>query len=217
MRRNQKHVEKIPMNGYSGVLGGGVAALPVDIRGEQSAMVSAPAVSCALYQPDRTGELVPHPNEAERHCCQTNPTSRRRPSNRCARTNPMAAPSERTRASPWPNEPDTRWARTNPSCRKNQTNPRPAGVCAFSAHAALSEPGQVSTRSGFLDQLAPKKRPGVLRPRAAGLGGGRLNPCCGRRRPRYEQPVVEPQVSHFRQVPLRTRVKLAQLGHGSPS
>ena len=40
-----------------------------------------------------------------------------------------------------------------------------------------------------------------------------------RRRPeaRHEQPVVEPQVSHFRQVPLRTRVKLAQLGHGSPS
>jgi hypothetical protein len=33
----------------------------------------------------------------------------------------------------------------------------------------------------------------------------------------YEQPVVEPQVSHFRQVPLRTRVKLAQLGQGSPS
>ena len=43
-------------------------------------------------------------------------------------------------------------------------------------------------------------------------------PCCGlARRPYYEQPVVEPQVSHFRQVPLRTRVKLAQLGHGSPS
>ncbi len=34
---------------------------------------------------------------------------------------------------------------------------------------------------------------------------------------RYEQPVVEPQVSHFKQVPLRTRVKLAQFGHGSPS
>ena len=33
----------------------------------------------------------------------------------------------------------------------------------------------------------------------------------------YEQPVVEPQVSHFKQVPLRTRVKLAQFGHGSPS
>jgi hypothetical protein len=33
----------------------------------------------------------------------------------------------------------------------------------------------------------------------------------------YEQPVVAPQVSHFRQVPLRTRVKLAQLGQGSPS
>ena len=33
----------------------------------------------------------------------------------------------------------------------------------------------------------------------------------------HEQPVVEPQVSHFRQVPLRTRVKLAQLGQGSPS
>jgi hypothetical protein len=43
-------------------------------------------------------------------------------------------------------------------------------------------------------------------------------PRCGRTCPRcYEQPVVEPQVSHFRQVPLRTRVKLAQLGHGSPS
>jgi hypothetical protein len=33
----------------------------------------------------------------------------------------------------------------------------------------------------------------------------------------HEQPVVEPQVSHFKQVPLRTRVKLAQFGHGSPS
>jgi hypothetical protein len=43
-------------------------------------------------------------------------------------------------------------------------------------------------------------------------------PRCGRQcRPCYEQPVVEPQVSHFRQVPLRTRVKLAQLGQGSPS
>jgi len=33
----------------------------------------------------------------------------------------------------------------------------------------------------------------------------------------YEQPVVLPQLSHFRQVPLRTRVKLAHSGQLSPS
>ena len=32
-----------------------------------------------------------------------------------------------------------------------------------------------------------------------------------------EQPLVEPQVSHFRQVPLRTRVRCPQAGQGSPS
>lgn len=32
-----------------------------------------------------------------------------------------------------------------------------------------------------------------------------------------EQPVVLPQVSHFRQVPLRTRVKLPHSGQLSPS
>jgi hypothetical protein len=31
------------------------------------------------------------------------------------------------------------------------------------------------------------------------------------------QPVVEPQVSHFMQVPLRTSVKLPQPGQASPS
>lgn len=31
-----------------------------------------------------------------------------------------------------------------------------------------------------------------------------------------EQPVVEPQVMHFRQVPLRTMVKLPQLPQASP-
>jgi hypothetical protein len=30
-------------------------------------------------------------------------------------------------------------------------------------------------------------------------------------------PVVEPQVSHFRQVPFRTRVKLAHSGQASPT
>ena len=33
----------------------------------------------------------------------------------------------------------------------------------------------------------------------------------------YEQPLVEPQVSHFRQVPLRTRVKLPQSPQASPT
>jgi len=33
----------------------------------------------------------------------------------------------------------------------------------------------------------------------------------------YEQPVVEPQLSHFRQVPLRTSVKFPQLPQASPS
>jgi aldehyde dehydrogenase (NAD+) len=33
----------------------------------------------------------------------------------------------------------------------------------------------------------------------------------------YEHPVVDPQVSHFRQVPLRTRVECPQAGQGSPS
>ena len=33
----------------------------------------------------------------------------------------------------------------------------------------------------------------------------------------YEQPLVAPQVSHFRQVPLRARVKLPHSEHGSPS
>jgi hypothetical protein len=55
-------------------------------------------------------------------------------------------------------------------------------------------------------------------PGPAGLGGGRLNALLrAASRLCHEQPVVEPQVSHFRQVPLRTRVKLAQLGQGSPS
>jgi hypothetical protein len=65
----------------------------------------------------------------------------------------------------------------------------------------------------------PKKRGPAVGRRAAGLGGGRLLPWVGETlavEP-HEQPVVEPQVSHFRQVPLRTRVKLAQLGQGSPS
>ena len=31
------------------------------------------------------------------------------------------------------------------------------------------------------------------------------------------RPVVEPQVSHFRQVPLRTKVKLAHSGQASPT
>ncbi len=33
----------------------------------------------------------------------------------------------------------------------------------------------------------------------------------------YEQPVVEPQVSHFRQVPLRTSVKFWHSAQASPS
>ena len=33
----------------------------------------------------------------------------------------------------------------------------------------------------------------------------------------YEHPVVEPQVSHFRQVPLRTSVKFAHSGQASPT
>jgi len=33
----------------------------------------------------------------------------------------------------------------------------------------------------------------------------------------YEHPVVDPQVSHFMQVPLRTRVKLPHSLHISPS
>lgn len=33
----------------------------------------------------------------------------------------------------------------------------------------------------------------------------------------YEQPVVPPQVSHFRQVPLRTSVKFPHSGQLSPS
>jgi len=33
----------------------------------------------------------------------------------------------------------------------------------------------------------------------------------------YEQPVVEPQVSHFMQVPLRTSVKLPHSPQASPS
>ena len=33
----------------------------------------------------------------------------------------------------------------------------------------------------------------------------------------YEQPLVEPQVLHFRQVPFRTSVKLPHSEHGSPS
>ena len=34
---------------------------------------------------------------------------------------------------------------------------------------------------------------------------------------RYEQPLVEPQVSHFRQVPFRTMVKLPHSEQLSPS
>lgn len=34
---------------------------------------------------------------------------------------------------------------------------------------------------------------------------------------RHEQPEVEPQVSHFRQVPLRTMVKLPHSVQASPS
>ena len=33
----------------------------------------------------------------------------------------------------------------------------------------------------------------------------------------YEQPLVEPQVTHFRQVPFRTMVKLPHSGQLSPS
>jgi hypothetical protein len=66
--------------------------------------------------------------------------------------------------------------------------------------------------------MAGEKEARASGARAAGLGGGRLNALLRAvRYPCHEQPVVEPQVSHFRQVPLRTRVKLAQLGQGSPS
>ena len=37
------------------------------------------------------------------------------------------------------------------------------------------------------------------------------------RRPPQLQPLVPPQVLHFRQVPFRTRVKLPHSPHGSPS
>ena len=50
-----------------------------------------------------------------------------------------------------------------------------------------------------------------------GLDSATLGSVVPRYAMRHEQPVVEPQVSHLRQVPLRTRVKLAQLGQGSPS
>ena len=33
----------------------------------------------------------------------------------------------------------------------------------------------------------------------------------------YEHPLVDPQVSHFKHVPLRTMVKFPQLSQGSPS
>jgi hypothetical protein len=71
---------------------------------------------------------------------------------------------------------------------------------------------------GALQATLRQKEARAIRARAAGLGGGRLNaPLRAACPPCHEQPVVEPQVSHFRQVPLRTRVKLAQLGQGSPS
>jgi hypothetical protein len=72
-------------------------------------------------------------------------------------------------------------------------------------------------------QIGPagKKEARASRARAAELGRRKdtaLMRSLARLRLRpYEQPVVAPQVSHFRQVPLRTRVKLAQLGQGSPS
>jgi len=70
----------------------------------------------------------------------------------------------------------------------------------------------------FNGSLAMKKNGPAETAGPQSLGGGRLTPCCAHHAVgRHEQPVVEPQVSHFRQVPLRTRVKLAQFGHGSPS
>jgi hypothetical protein len=44
-----------------------------------------------------------------------------------------------------------------------------------------------------------------------------LTPHLGDRYAAYEQPVVLPQVSHFRQVPLRTSVKFAHSGQASPT
>ncbi len=60
----------------------------------------------------------------------------------------------------------------------------------------------------------------ILRPRCEkGRPGGRPST---RRSERgrsddHEQPVVAPQVSHFRQVPFRTMVKLAHSGQASPT
>ncbi len=86
--------------------------------------------------------------------------------------------------------------------------------------AALGLPHAFADGGG--SRRGQKNGPGIEMPGPAGLGGGSLALLRWevRHRPyasHHEQPVVEPQVSHFRQVPLRTRVKLAQLGQGSPS
>ncbi len=67
----------------------------------------------------------------------------------------------------------------------------------------------------------PKKNPPKKNPPMQGMAGlivcgfdRRLQPPA---KTAQEQPVVEPQVSHFRQVPLRTSVKLAHSGQLSPT
>jgi hypothetical protein len=106
-------------------------------------MVSAGAVSCARpgpIGPVAGSRAAPQPNEPE----LTKIAARARDAQRAL----CPCVHERTHG---------RAIRTNPSCLESQTNPTPAGLAAFPAHAASSEPGQASARSGFGDQFAPKK------------------------------------------------------------
>jgi len=47
--------------------------------------------------------------------------------------------------------------------------------------------------------------------------GGRLPPGAPGVTGAYEQPLVSPQLSHFKQTPFRTSVNAPQFEHGSPS
>ena len=110
-------IEYIPIIGYTAGLWRRRGRPSREHRGEQSAMVSAGAVSCAPRGSIVTGPTEPCRIASERTRAlsqgRTNPRSRSGPSDRCARTNPSrASEAKRARAS-WPRttEPEPHTAR----------------------------------------------------------------------------------------------------------
>jgi hypothetical protein len=75
--RKLARLERIPMIGYTGDVGGCVAAFPASIPGEPGAVASAGTVSCALGGPVEPGDptvSAARANEPEPCRGRTNPT-----------------------------------------------------------------------------------------------------------------------------------------------